>query len=133
MSEQPGLTSNESNIAIIVFGDTEEKEQPTNAVVDRSLPVSIISKAMIEELQAKPKPAQQDPVKDSKGKVYTPIGKVDLLWHRTTTSRTNQQTFFVVDLSGLVVIFGANAIPTPEDSSSNIRTVGLKTQTDGTF
>ena len=130
MSEQPVPTSNESSIEITVFGDTEEKEQSTNAKVDRGLPVSIISKAMIDRLQAKPEPAQQGPVKDSKGKIYTPTGKVDLLWHRKTASRSNQQTFFVVDLSELVVILGANAIP-PE-SSSRIHTVGLKTQTEGT-
>ena len=124
------LTSNESNIEITVFGDTEEREQSTNAEVDRDLPISIISRTMVERLQAKIKPAQQGPVKDSKGNVYTPVGKVDLLWHRKMASRTNSQRFFVVDLSGLSVIFGANAIP--PDSSSNIHTVGLKPQTDGT-
>ena len=133
MSDQPVLTSNESNIDIIVFGDTEEREESTNAKVDRDLPISIISRAMVERLGAEPKPSQQGPVKDSKGKLYTPIGKVDLLWHRKTASRTNPQTFFVVDLSGIVVIFGANAIPPPPDSSSNIHTLGLNTQTDGTF
>lgn len=130
MSEQPVLTSKESNIEIIVWGDNEEIEQATNAGVDRDLPVSVISKTMTEKLRAGTKPSQQGPVKDSKGKVYTPIGKVNLLWQRSTAAQTNEQTFFVVDLSGLVVIFGANAIPT--NSSSNIHTLGLKTQNDGT-
>ena len=124
-----GTEVQSDSIEIVVFGDTEETEQLTNAKVDRGLPISIISRAMTERLRAKPKLTQKVLIKDSKGKAYTLIGEVDLLWHRRTATRTNPQTFFVVDLSGLVVILGANAIS--PDSSSYINPVGLKTQTDG--
>lgn len=129
MAENPVLTSKEPDVDVVIFGNTFEIEESTNAQVDKALNISLISKAMIKRLRADPKPCHQGTLKDSTGKTYQPIGKVDLLWHRVTALRSNEQTFFVVDLSGPDVIFGADAI-TSEDPS-NIHTLGLDNQNAG--
>ena len=129
MDENPVLTSKESHIDVTIFGDLIEREESTNAQVDKGLNISLISKNMVERLGAKPKPCHQGAVKDSAGKSYTPIRKVDLRWHRKKASASNDQTFFVVDLSGRDVIFGADAI-TAEDPS-NIHTLGLNVPNAG--
>ena len=123
------LTSNESNIDVIVFGDTEEIEEALNADVDKALPISIISEGLVERLRAEKKPCHRPPVQDSKGKKFSPIGQVNLLWHRKNVPRTNQQKFFVVEMSGKDVIFGADVIP--RDNAPDIHTLGLNSQTDG--
>ena len=129
VSESPVLTPMESSIDITVFVDNDEKEESTRALVDPKLPSSIISKALVEKLQPGWRPSQQPLIKDSQGKAYSPIGQVELNWHRKDVPKTNQQTFFVVDLPDTSVVFGANAVP-PE-SGPPISALGLKPQTDG--
>ena len=129
MLENPVLTSNESNIDVTIFGDTEEIEEATNADVDKALPISIISEGLVERLRAEKLPCQRPPVQDSKGKKFSPIGQVNLLWHRKNVARTNPQKFFVVEMSGKDVIFGADVIP--KDNAPDIHTLGLKPQTAG--
>lgn len=119
----------EEDIDITLFGDEGEIEVELKARVDTALSISIVSKSLINRLRTKSQPSQGRSVRDSRGKLHAPIGRVDLLWHRKAVPKTNQQTFFVVDSSDEAVIFGANAVP-PEDFPS-IQPVGLGKQSEG--
>ena len=129
MAESPVLTPMEENIDITLYGDVEEKEETIRARVDTGLAISIISKTLTEKLQVKLKPSGQGPVTDSRGVTFSAVGETSLNWHRKDVPKTNEQTFFVVDLPGSFVIFGANALSLSKGFP--IQTLGLKPQTDG--
>ena len=114
------MTYHESRIEISLCDKATDPEEGTKAQAaeDRILPISIISRTMIQRLKLESAltEAAQGPVYDSSGKSYTPIGKVDLWW-RKNSFKTNRETFLVVDQSTPDVILRAFAnIPPPTAS-----------------
>ena len=121
----------ESKINVTIFSDMVEKEESLTADVDRVLPVSVISKGLAEKLGAQLAASTQAPVKNSEGKLFSPVNQTMLLWHRKDVPKTNTQSFQVVDVAGNFVVFGADAQSCKV--SSPIHTLGLKPQNEGWF
>ncbi|KAL8889194.1 MAG: hypothetical protein Q9215_003493 [Flavoplaca cf. flavocitrina] len=138
-SESPSLTPMESQaeVNIRVF---PEKEIPENrdddgvitAQSDKSLPISIISKGMLDRLGVVCTPCQQQTVTDSRNVQHSPVGKVTLRWHKTDGAKSYSDVFFVVDRQSRQVILGNTAFPAgncKQPSGSNIYPIGVHPQT----
>ncbi|KAL9618746.1 MAG: hypothetical protein Q9204_008364, partial [Flavoplaca sp. TL-2023a] len=113
-----------------------EKEIPENrdddgaitAQSDKSLPISIISKGMLDRLGVPCTPCQQQTVTDSRNVQHSPVGKVTLRWHKTDGAKSYSDVFFVVDRQSRQVILGKTAFPAgncKQSSGSNIYPIGL--------
>ena len=79
-------------------------------------------------------PCQQDPAKDSKGRLYFPIGQVKLQWHKKDKAKSYEETFYVVDTAVWPVVLGKSALPSSNNSPSHeIHVVGINKQSIGTI
>ncbi|KAL9024985.1 MAG: hypothetical protein Q9196_006112 [Gyalolechia fulgens] len=69
-------------------------------------------------------------VKDAKNTTHSPVGKVELRWHKKEKGKSYPQTFYVVDRATPLVILGAPAFATGDQSSGGeMYPVGLHQQT----
>ncbi|KAI4170700.1 MAG: hypothetical protein LQ343_004799 [Gyalolechia ehrenbergii] len=105
----------QSTIDIIVFPERDESEGSDGAVTaqaDKSLPYSIISTGMLSRVGVGFIPCQMREVKDAKNMTHSPIGKVDLRWHKKEKGKSHPQTFYVVDRATPLVLLGAPAFVT---------------------
>ena len=115
-----------------MFSDGGELEVPIRAQSDGVLPISIISKPMVSQLQVSSGPCQQMTVKDSKHNSYSPTAKVELRWHRKGSPKSHPEVFYVVEAKIPLVILGRNAFPQVNQSTgSEIHAIGLQPQTAG--
>lgn len=77
-------------------------------------------------------PCQMREVKDAKNMTHSPIGKVDLRWHKKEKGKSHPQTFYVVDRATPLVLLGAPAFVTGNQySGGELYPVGLHQQTAG--
>ncbi|KAL8936839.1 MAG: hypothetical protein Q9216_004724 [Gyalolechia sp. 2 TL-2023] len=125
----------ESDVDIVVFPEQDQSEGSDGSVrahADKSLPCSIISTGMLSRVHVGFTPSQTQAVKDKRNTTYSPIGKVDLRWHKKEKGKSYPQTFYVVNQATPLVILGAPAFVTGNQSSGNeLLPVGLHQQTAG--
>ena len=130
-AESPVVTPMERNVAITVFGDTEETEENTTAEVDNTLQISLIPKAMVERLRVsyEYEPSRYGPITDSRGRTHQPIGQTRLRWHKTGKPKSHPHVFHIVDGLTHSVVLGSTIMP--EVRAADVGTLGLSNQTDG--
>lgn len=134
-SESPNLTpmGSQYDVEIIVFPETGESEGSDGSVkaqVDESLPYSIISTTMLNRVHVKYSQCQIKTLKGSKNTTYTQMGKVELRWHKKEKGKSYPQTFYVVEQATSLVILGAPAFGSGNQSSGGgVYPIGLQQQT----
>lgn len=121
-----------SFVDIVIFSDSEEWDAPLCAKSDKTLPISLISRATVAHLQLGYTEPQRETVEDSEHKLYSPIGQLQLRWYKKGRARSHPETFYVVEMTACEVILGATASSETTDANdSAIRTLGLDQQTTG--
>ena len=110
---------------VVIFSRSGVKAS-IRAKVEETLLYSVISKSMLDHMRLSYSPSQQGPAKDSENKVYSPIGEVNLRWHKEDRVKSFAETFYVVDTAVWLVILGKTAIPQVINSRADqIHTLGL--------
>ncbi|KAI4198015.1 MAG: hypothetical protein LQ346_002860 [Caloplaca aetnensis] len=90
------------------------------------MPYSIVQKSLLEDWQLQYALRQEPKFTDKRGRTHTPIGHVELQWHKAGFLLENTETFYVVD-SGAPIVALKHAGDKATDSG--IRPVGLGAQT----
>ena len=118
----------EDSIKISLFSD-EALTELGDVPVDKSLQTCLISKALVERLQARYEVSSSNPsAVRSGGQTYNVIGTVKLNWHRRDSAKSHLETFSVVDSASAIVIFGRNALP--KSKEPDIHPLGLERQNE---
>lgn len=108
--DNPALTSMDSDsVYITIFSESEETEETLIAQADDILPISIISKVTLNKLEVEYEQCSHGNVKDSRNKVYAPMGMVKLRWHKVEKAKSYPEDFYVVDIDTSFAILGKNA------------------------
>ncbi|KAL9596000.1 MAG: hypothetical protein Q9219_006084 [cf. Caloplaca sp. 3 TL-2023] len=124
-----------SDVDIVVFSELDESEHTDGSIkarADKSLSYSVISTAMLNRVRVNHTLCQKEAVRDSKNRVYSPVGKVDLRWHKKLKGKSHLETFYVVNDTASIVILGAPAFEASSQSATagdKIYPVGLQQQT----
>ncbi|MCJ1462995.1 hypothetical protein MMC07_001599 [Pseudocyphellaria aurata] len=119
-----------SSVEIVIYSGSEEWEAPVRAKLDKTLPISVISKATLDRLPPDYTGTQRDTVEDSDKNQYSPICQIELRWHYQGRGRSHPETFYVVEGAAWEVILGAKASAENTDAfDSGIRILGLHQQT----
>ena len=102
------------------------------AKFDLSIPSSIISQGTLNQLGLKATPCQQPPVTDSEGVQHSPVGQVELRWHKAGLGRSYPERFFVINRPSSFAILGRSADEASNASpGSSALPIGLHAQTAG--
>ncbi|KAL8894604.1 MAG: hypothetical protein Q9192_004187, partial [Flavoplaca navasiana] len=139
ISTQPLPMSSDGNLSqesqgkvdIVLFPEQEEGEDGAiQALTDKTLPFSIISQGMLTMLGVKYTTCYVETVKDAKGEQYSPVGKVDLRWHRKGVGKSHPEPFRVVDQNNSIVILGGPAFPkSVKPPGGSVQPIGAHKQT----
>lgn len=87
---------------------------------------------MLSQLGVKYTSCQGEAVKDAKGAQYSPVGKVDLRWHKKGVGKSHAEPFRVVEQSTSIVILGASAfLNSTQPSGGTVQPIGVHQQTTG--
>lgn len=119
----------ESRIDIIVFSNLEQTEEITKASVDASLPISLISRGLVNRLRVRYEEYRHGPFEDQQNHIHNPLGEVELHLHRSDVAKSQPENFLVVDSIDTVVL---RATAVPRKKESNVLTLGLEPQNEGT-
>lgn len=97
--------------------------------MDSTIRYPTVQKATLDELQLQCDDHRQvEPYKDKKGRIHTPIGRIDLKWHKIGHLKEYTDTFYVVESGGPRVVIKK----TRENGTDNAaRPLGLGAQTPG--
>ena len=99
----------ETTIKINIFGNKEVAEALPAVPVDKTLQASLVSKSLVNRLSVPYEGTPASTVTDSTGRKHTVMGKVELRWHRSDSTKSQTQRFSVVDSLATDVILGASA------------------------
>ena len=101
--------------------------------MDKILPISIISKAVVVDVLRVPyQKCQYTPVMDSRATLHSPIGRVELRWYKKDGAKSFDESFLVVDSSVPLVKLGATAyLKATAPVVPEVDTLGLQKQTAG--
>ncbi|KAL8763284.1 MAG: hypothetical protein Q9184_000840, partial [Pyrenodesmia sp. 2 TL-2023] len=113
-------------VDISLFPKIGKRSIEIRADVDKNIPYSIVQKSLLGDWQLQFEPCQEPQFTDKRGRTHTPIGHVDLQWHKAGFLLENTETFYVVD-SGDPIVELKHA--GDEATDSGIRPVGLGAQT----
>ncbi|KAL8843853.1 MAG: hypothetical protein Q9176_001815 [Flavoplaca citrina] len=116
-------------VMISLFPKKGKQSIAVRADVDRNIPFSIVQKSLLEDWQLLYESCQDPQFTDKRGRTHTPIGYVDLQWHKAGSLLENSETFYVVD-SGDPIVELKHGGEQPADSG--IRPVALGPQTPDT-
>lgn len=117
-------------VDIFLFPKIGNRSIEIHADVDENMPYSIVQKSLLEDWQLQYALRQEPKFTDKRGRTHTPIGHVELQWHKAGFLLENTETFYVVD-SGAPIVALKHAGDKATDSG--IRPVGLGAQTPGKF
>lgn len=75
---------------------------------------------------------QEETVRDAKGAKHSPVGKVDLRWHKKELAKSHAELFRVVDDNTSMVILGATAFPqSTKPAGASVKPIGVTHLTAG--
>ncbi|KAI4166529.1 MAG: hypothetical protein LQ343_007978 [Gyalolechia ehrenbergii] len=86
-----------------------ETQLEIHANVDESIPVSIISRPVLNWLQRSCDPCEAIEIQDRRNLTYRPFGKIVLHWHKVGFARQYDEMFYVIESETQLVRFGASA------------------------
>lgn len=115
-------------VMISLFPKKGKQSIEVRADVDRNIPYSIVQKSLLEDWQLLYESCQEPQFTDKRGRKHTPVGHVELQWHKAGSLLENSETFYVVD-SGDPIVELKHGAEQPADSG--IRPVALGPQTPG--
>ncbi|KAI4265619.1 MAG: hypothetical protein L6R35_007081 [Caloplaca aegaea] len=115
-------------IDISLFPKVGKRSIEVHADVDNNIPSSIVQRSLLNDWQLQFESGQEPDFIDKKGRIHTPIGRVNLQWHKAGFLVENTETFYVVD-SGNPLVELKHAGDQAADSG--IRPVALGAQTPG--
>ena len=123
----------QGKVDIVLFPEEEEGEDGAiQALSDKTLPFSIVSRGMLKQLGVQYTTCDVETVKDAKGDQYSPVGKVDLRWHRKGAGKSHPEPFRVVDQNKSIVILGGPAFPkSVKPPEGSVKPIGAHKQTAG--
>lgn len=117
----------------ILFPGEVETHLDIHADVDESIPVSIISRPVLNWLQQACINCEAIEIRDGRNQTYRPFGKIDLQWHKEGFAKQYAETFYVIESEIKLVTLGATACSdNPNESSAGIYPLELGQQTPGT-
>ena len=123
------LTPMESSIKINLFTDEGALFELEDVRVDKNLQTCLISKALVDRLQARYEASSSNPsAVKSGGQTYNVIGTVKLNWHRRDSPKSHLETFSVVESASALVILGRNALP--KSKEPDVHPLGLEQQNE---
>ncbi|KAL8840378.1 MAG: hypothetical protein Q9176_003871 [Flavoplaca citrina] len=130
-SDGNSFQESQGKVDIVLFPEQEEGEDGAiQALSDKNLPFSIISRGMLNQLGVKYTACYVETVKDAKGNQYSPVGKVDLRWHKKGVGKSHPEPFRVVDQNNSIVILGGPAFPNSvKPAGGSVQPVGAHKQT----
>lgn len=97
------------SVEITIFSESEDTEETLIAQADEILPISIISKVTLKNLEVEYEQCSHGKVKDSRNKVYALMGMVKLRWHKVEKAKSYAEDFYVVDIDTSFAILGKTA------------------------
>lgn len=112
---------------IVLFPKIGQRSIEVHADVDEDIPYSLLQKSVLDDLQLQHKPCHE-PEFISKGRTQTPIGYVDLQWHKAGVLIENTERFYVVESGRPSVALKGTG---NEDTDNGVRPVGIGAQTSG--
>lgn len=114
----------------ILFPGEVETHLDIHADVDESIPVSIISRPVLNWLQQACINCEAIEIRDGRNQTYRPFGKIDLQWHKEGFAKQYAETFYVIESEIKLVTLGATACSdNPNESSAGIYPLELGQQT----
>ncbi|KAL8670139.1 MAG: hypothetical protein Q9168_005304 [Polycauliona sp. 1 TL-2023] len=125
----------EAKLDIVLFPerDPEGDSVDVQALVDESLPFSIISRETLEGTGASYTSCLVKTVKDARGVQFSPIGKVDLRWHKKGFPKSHGESFRVVDEGLPLAILGATAFYLEADDISDVSSTTSSSSSSSMF
>ncbi|KAL8993253.1 MAG: hypothetical protein Q9169_006479 [Polycauliona sp. 2 TL-2023] len=82
---------------ITLFPKIGRRSIEVHADVDPNIPHSIVQKSVLMDWDVQYESCEEPRFTDKKGRSHTPIGRVDLQWHKAGFLTENKETFYVVD------------------------------------
>ncbi|KAI4185932.1 MAG: hypothetical protein L6R41_003829 [Letrouitia leprolyta] len=109
--DSPSLKAMDPNngLPIVLFPGDVETQINIHANVNKSIPVSFISKPVLECLRLSCEPCDAIEVQDQRHQPCRPFGKVLLQWHEVGIAKQHAETFYVIESETKVVILGETA------------------------
>ncbi|KAI4257658.1 MAG: hypothetical protein L6R42_005511 [Xanthoria sp. 1 TBL-2021] len=104
MKERPKV------IPIILFHESVDTFTSAWARIDESMPISLLSFQILDELRLPHEPCDKTQVENDKGRLYNAVGKIDLKWVVWNIARDYSDTFYVVECEKPMVRLGASTI-----------------------
>ncbi|KAL8807487.1 MAG: hypothetical protein Q9182_000652 [Xanthomendoza sp. 2 TL-2023] len=107
---------------IVLYPEVGDLHVDIRAKVDRVMPHSIISTAVLLQMKVSYMTCHKLELKDANGEIHRPVGKVLLRWHEVEVAKSSSETFYVVDSNAMFVTFGSSGVfldtNRPADGSS---------------
>ncbi|KAL8717933.1 MAG: hypothetical protein Q9225_004881 [Loekoesia sp. 1 TL-2023] len=100
-----------------VFPGGVETHVDIHADVDRSIPVSIISRPVLNCLRLDCKPCEAIDIQYKRQQKHRLFGKVDLQWHIMGIAKQHSETFYIIESETKMVVLGRTAFPEDEDQA----------------
>ncbi len=97
--------------------------------MDERVAYSFLQKSVLEDLKLQYEPCHDPAFEDDRGQMHTPIGKIDLVWHKPNNPKENTETFHVVESCQPIMKLKT---PNGKDVDNGVRPVELGAQTTGT-
>ncbi|KAL8940197.1 MAG: hypothetical protein Q9216_002948 [Gyalolechia sp. 2 TL-2023] len=111
----------------------QETHMDIHANVDESIPISIISRPVLNHLERTCNPCEAIEVRDGSNQTYRPFGKIELQWHKVGFAKQYEETFYVVESATQFVMFGARTTSKEHDAAdAGTYPLELRQQTSGT-
>lgn len=120
-------------VEIVLFPKIGEGCVDVHADVDKNIPYSILQKSVLDDLQLEYKPCQKPGFTDARGRTHTPIGYIDLQYHKAGIPKENTDTFYVVESGDPPVELKLVELRPKgdEDPDTGTRPMALGAQTSG--
>ena len=99
-------------------------------MIDTSLTVSLVSRALVKDLGSKIRTCNEISTKDGSNRLYTSTEYAKLGWHKVGGAKVFEETFYILNKLEAPVMLGRTA-QGGNASSSNIKVIGLEAQSSG--
>lgn len=117
-----------AGINITLFPKLGTRSIEKHADVDDDILYPILQKSILDELQVPYTKCQVEPYRDKKGRNHTPIGRVELKWHKIGFLVEHTDTFYVVESGEPPVVVKRTD---KNDADNAARPLGLGAQNRG--
>lgn len=118
-------------MSVTLFPRATESHVDIHATVDKVMLISIISRGVLDQLRVDYTPCQNIEETDERGASHRPFGMVELQWNKEGIALQYPETFYIVESSNMIVIFGRSALSKLIEDEGGAYPLGLGKQTPG--